>query len=593
MASNRSEDSGRRQSLAYHTKQSDHSVRLAPLIAPKSKSNDKLPSLEELGLSDELLASARGVCPSPAENVGTQDLVLNDKVLREYKLQYGKGWKLFVMQAPPRNEKRAIFTRRTIGGRDLVYRLDVAQEPKQARACGNGNKSSADRRPVDPPPVVKMTILHGDIDITGHYDADFMLFATLEFSRPIANGNILATNHCPVLAGNPCVGASYLSKPSNAAYFIFSDLAVRHEGFYRLKFTLLEGPKNHADFDLDASLGVGQGMFTRTAVYTPPFQVWSAKKFPGLELSTDLSQVLADQGCRVRIRRDVRQRRARADTTSKKDDEQRALRAISHDRNASTDSPDYWPRPMAPSSANTRRPSVDSQYALGNAHSRQQSVAQSALPSPNIAEMTQYMPRPYEAPTPTASLAAESGDMWQHQSHNAYNMPPLHRTSSSMQGPQQAMAAPAPPYTTSGRYGSASSNPSDVMAGLPSISALIHPPKQPRLEHGAYDGIVSPKTGKRTLRQPSDERGASLKDRARPNLQPTSLRSPYSVYGGIQSHSVPMTGANDIIEAGEGSDDGDESDGSDGLLNTTTFYRRAGGGKSYVPNIQTSSSHAC
>lgn len=146
MASNRSEDSGRRQSLAYHTKQSDHSVRLAPLIAPKSKSNHKLPSLEELGLSDELLASARGVCPSPAGNVGNQDLVLNDKVLREYKLQHGKGWKLFVMQAPPRNEKRAIFTRRTIGGRDLVYRLDVAQEPKQARACGNGNKCEFTRR---------------------------------------------------------------------------------------------------------------------------------------------------------------------------------------------------------------------------------------------------------------------------------------------------------------------------------------------------------------------------------------------------------------------------------------------------------------
>ena len=40
-----------------------------------------------------------------------------------------------------------------------------------------------------------------------------------------------------------------------------------------------------------------------------PFTVFSAKKFPGLSESTSLSRIVAEQGCRVRIRRDVRMRR--------------------------------------------------------------------------------------------------------------------------------------------------------------------------------------------------------------------------------------------------------------------------------------------
>jgi hypothetical protein len=47
----------------------------------------------------------------------------------------------------------------------------------------------------------------------------------------------------------------------------------------------------------------------RLEVKSEPFTVFSAKKFPGLAESTVLSRVVAEQGCRVRIRRDVRMRR--------------------------------------------------------------------------------------------------------------------------------------------------------------------------------------------------------------------------------------------------------------------------------------------
>lgn len=54
-------------------------------------------------------------------------------------------------------------------------------------------------------------------------------------------------------------------------------------------------PKSSLDFRLD--------------VISKQFQVYSAKKFPGLATSTNISRVIAEQGCRVRIRRDVRMRR--------------------------------------------------------------------------------------------------------------------------------------------------------------------------------------------------------------------------------------------------------------------------------------------
>lgn len=45
--------------------------------------------------------------------------------------------KPYIMQQPP-NEGVATFTRQTIGGKNLSYRLKVVQQPEKARACGSG-----------------------------------------------------------------------------------------------------------------------------------------------------------------------------------------------------------------------------------------------------------------------------------------------------------------------------------------------------------------------------------------------------------------------------------------------------------------------
>ncbi|RYP04158.1 hypothetical protein DL765_010291 [Monosporascus sp. GIB2] len=216
-------------------------------------------------------------------------------------------------------------TRITKGGRHLWYELDVIQQPERARACGSGPKSSADRRPVDPPPVLQFKVLEGENyetarDITFDYNADFFVFASLEHARPMAHGRVQtpAATSPPVLTGFPVAGCCYLDRPEPAGYFIFPDLSVRHEGRYRLVFTLYEQIKDPQDEevepraeDRDGMAGGeddGQGFYHRMEVKSDDFAVFSAKKFPGLSESTALSRTVAEQGCRVRIRRDVRMR---------------------------------------------------------------------------------------------------------------------------------------------------------------------------------------------------------------------------------------------------------------------------------------------
>ncbi|ESU06761.1 hypothetical protein FGSG_11955 [Fusarium graminearum PH-1] len=222
--------------------------------------------------------------------------------------------------AIPTNSKRdttAQFHRVTRGNRSLWYQLTVLQQPERARACGSGMKANSDRRPVDPPPVVELRIVEGPTleegkDVTFDYNANFFLYASLEHARPIASCRVSTptTNNPPILTGVPASGMAYLDRPSEAGYFIFPDLSVRHEGLYRLTFSLFETTKEEQDFDIQPADGdLPPGVDFRMEIKTDPFSVFSAKKFPGLMESTQLSKTVADQGCRVRIRRDVRMRK--------------------------------------------------------------------------------------------------------------------------------------------------------------------------------------------------------------------------------------------------------------------------------------------
>ena len=77
-----------------------------------------------------------------------------------------------------------------------------------------------------------------------------------------------------------------------AGVFAFTDLSIRQEGSYRLRFDLFE-------------LVNGEALF-RSQIYSEEFKVYPAKSFPGMAQSTDFTDILKKHGIRVRVSKSVR-----------------------------------------------------------------------------------------------------------------------------------------------------------------------------------------------------------------------------------------------------------------------------------------------
>ncbi|KAI9359555.1 velvet factor [Zopfochytrium polystomum] len=75
-------------------------------------------------------------------------------------------------------------------------------------------------------------------------------------------------------------------------FFVFSDLSVRLQGLYRLKFQLVD------------VRSVGRQSSVMCSAWTDVFEVFAAKTFPGMTESTVLSRTFANQGIPIHIRRD-------------------------------------------------------------------------------------------------------------------------------------------------------------------------------------------------------------------------------------------------------------------------------------------------
>ena len=353
--------------------------------------------------------------------------------------------------------------------------------------------ASADRRPVDPPPIVELRIFEGpgaDTDITFSYNANFFLFATLENARHLAQGRVPPPSQpaFPVLTGTPVAGMAYLDRPAPAGYFIFPDLSVRHEGKYRLSFSLYEELKEQKDMDSEtpqhAEIQKSAHVSHRLEVKSVPFTVFSAKKFPGLTESTALSRMVAEQGCRVRIRRDVRMRRRENKSSRDFDD----FDDDDYNRHRASATPDAYgqaasigtPRAQPDNSDRPRSVSNASQYGaerrssldMAQGYPQQYSNPQTPQSTYNGAQMPHWQPAPpqmsYMQPPPPAtysqpqSYSSQTGSMsgqgffippqfpsydHGHQRHNSVEFPrpptgPSHATTTTQ--------APVPQFTSSG-----------------------------------------------------------------------------------------------------------------------------------------------
>lgn len=79
---------------------------------------------------------------------------------------------------------------------------------------------------------------------------------------------------------------------NDGAFFVFGDLSVKHEGKFRLQFTLYEMRESQCAY-------IG-------SITSERFPVHSTKNFPGMSESTFLTRSFSDQGVRLRLRKEPR-----------------------------------------------------------------------------------------------------------------------------------------------------------------------------------------------------------------------------------------------------------------------------------------------
>jgi len=432
------------------------------------------------------------------------------------------------------NETESSSSRITKEGKKITYRMRVIQQPERARACGSGAKckhsslcvlrrstnhwttASADRRPVDPPPIVELRIFEGpsaETDITFSYNANFFLFATLENARHLAQGRVPPPSQpaFPVLTGTPVAGMAYLDRPAPAGYFIFPDLSVRHEGKYRLSFSLYEELKEQKDMDSEtpqhAEIQKSAHVSHRLEVKSIPFTVFSAKKFPGLTESTALSRMVAEQGCRVRIRRDVRMRRRENKSSRDFDD----FDDDEYSRHRASATPDAYnqaasigtPRAAADGADRPRSGSNASQYGAERRSSMEMAPG-----------YQQQYSNPLTPQTPHSNYNAG-------QIPNHWQPPP----------PQMGYMQPPPPTT----YSQQQSYPSQTGSNM-SNQGYFMPPQFPSYDHShqRHNSVEYP-------RPPSGPSHATATSQATVPQYPSSNNTAIS-YGSVSgsSYSQPQ-----------------------------------------------------
>ncbi|CAO0802584.1 unnamed protein product [Mucor circinelloides] len=172
--------------------------------------------------------------------------------------------------------------------RSSLFHLVVRQQPSKARLCSF--KEKVDRRPIDPPPIIQLSSNQQDDEYL--QNPYFFLYATLTDVRGETDLHFVNGNR--TTAGTVVQSLHKLKDHDNTdgGFFIFSDISVRLEGYYRLKFTLyeIEGP-----------------IVNRLcSIVSDVFQVYSPKSFPGMSESTFLTRSFSDQGVRIRIRKEPR-----------------------------------------------------------------------------------------------------------------------------------------------------------------------------------------------------------------------------------------------------------------------------------------------
>ncbi|KAL4919997.1 velvet factor-domain-containing protein [Aspergillus aurantiobrunneus] len=170
------------------------------------------------------------------------------------------------------------------------FDLIVRQHPSRARVAGGKEK---ERKPVDPPPIVQIRVREEGTYLAQHYlqSPYFFMCCSLYDAQEDAPAPISPST---ALTGTLVSSLHRLKDVDNSdgGFFVWGDLSIKIEGDFRLKFTLFEMRK--------AEVACLKSILSDRFTVSPP------KSFPGMAESTFLSRSFADQGVKLRIRKEPR-----------------------------------------------------------------------------------------------------------------------------------------------------------------------------------------------------------------------------------------------------------------------------------------------
>ncbi|KAK8115923.1 hypothetical protein PG984_012425 [Apiospora sp. TS-2023a] len=196
------------------------------------------------------------------------------------------------------------------------YHLEVRQEPERGKVALGKEK---DKKPIDPPPIVELVVpTDQDRNRLFLQNPYLILIAFLELvpsgkTTPKDGGDRDTRDEesktiGAYMAGSTVSSLHRLKDTDNrdSGFFIFPDLTVKKEGWYRIRFTLMTMEENRTENRIETA-GFDGSWITICNIHSKPFQVHTARTFPGMAESTFMTRSFSDQGVRIRLRKDSRQ----------------------------------------------------------------------------------------------------------------------------------------------------------------------------------------------------------------------------------------------------------------------------------------------
>ncbi|GAW21781.1 hypothetical protein ANO14919_113060 [Xylariales sp. No.14919] len=196
-----------------------------------------------------------------------------------------------------------------------TYRISIRQQPVAARSCGYGER---DRRVIDPPPIIQMSIedpTASEEDIRNRLTHSYSIMHCTIWNEAgdqdlssmpedyRTQRRLMGTVVSSPFAGND-------ENDEYGCFFCFPDLSCRTPGSFRLQFSFMV---------LDPLSSPGHRTPVVAIVMSDVFTVYNAKDFPGMKASTALTKRLKEQGCLISIKKGNDRTRTREGSESEDD----------------------------------------------------------------------------------------------------------------------------------------------------------------------------------------------------------------------------------------------------------------------------------